>query len=152
LFTKLKLYRKFPCAEVGHAVALSAAQTAFHNVLKLAWIVSRRSLVGHFKVRFNDIVDITQYHCGTLLNAFRRSEEQLTLGFCNPRLDRTRVNGVLYLVSADVGEVNRRTDMNAVDDPAQTGVPVNTFHQTARRRWCHAVIADAFGLHFGSAE
>ena len=152
LFTKPKLYRKFPCAEVGHAVALSAAQTAFHNVLKLAGIVGRRSLVGHFKVRFNDIVDIAQYHCGTLLNAFRRGEIQLTLGFCNPRLDRTCVDGVLYLISADVGEVNRRTDMNAVDDPAKTGVPVNTFQQPSCRRGCHAVIADAFGLHFGSAE
>ena len=103
-------------------------------------------------MRLNNIMYITEHHGGALLNALGGGKVQFTLGFCHECLDRAGVYGVLDLVAADVGEADGCTDINSVNDPPQSGMPVNTFQQAACRRGCHAVVADTFGFHLGPAE
>ena len=55
-------------------------------------------------------------------------------------------------VAADVGKTNGFEDVDAVDDPADLGFPINCLQNAAGGRWGDDIVGDALDLHFGPGE
>ena len=113
------------------------------GVREFPGIIRGRGVHGHLKMGIDDIPHIPQHHGGPLLNAVRGCQIQVAALF-HDRLRLSGTDGILDLIAPDVGEANRRTDVNPVYNPFHPWVPQNAFQQSTGSRGGYHIIANPF--------
>ena len=133
-------------------IELSFFDTPPGHFLELSGIVARCSLVCQFKMSVNYIMNILQNHCCTLLNAVGSCDIQFAAATLHNGFHFAERNHILYFIAPDVSETNRLTDSDACNYPFHSGVPHNSFNQSAGSRWRDNIIAHALHFHLRSRE
>ena len=128
-------------------VELPPLDAPLDDVLELARVVAGGGLVRHVKVGLDDIAHVPQQQGGPLLDIVRGTQVQLPLAPFHHCPGRAGGDGGFYLVAPKIGEADGGAHVNPVDDPPQTGMPVDGLHQSPGRRRGHHVVAHPFHFH-----
>ena len=114
-------------------IKLSFLNPTLHNILEFSRVVSRCGVFRHLKMGLNHIAHIPQQQCGALLNLLRSAEIQRTCSAFHHRAGCGGGDRGFDLVAPQIGEADGGTDMDAVDAPPHSRMPVNGLDQPSGR-------------------
>ena len=122
---------KLPAAEAGLVVELASLDAPLYNVLKFAGVVAGGGPLSHFKVGLNHIVYVPQQHGSPLLNVLRCTQVQFPGSSFHHGANAAGGNGGFNLVASQVGKMDGGADVNAVDVPAHSWMPIDRLNQSS---------------------
>ena len=108
-------------------------------------------MVGHYEMRFDDVVYVAEHHGGALLCFFFSIDigTSPSVGFTQ---DFVTGNLEWYFVASNVDETDGIADVDTVYYPTKAIMKIYAFHHSAGGTGRGNVIADTLNLHFRPGE